>query len=131
MAVHPSKRRKLEHSSSDEGSQDGMEIEEGDRMESAEEDSGEEDANLNHKNPGAKKASQIDYEALYAGGLYKSSMFRLQIDEMLAEERPNYEKFSSTIEAALAKIKAIIEAIPEREPLSVRIFKRIMIGVEY
>lgn len=120
MAVPPLKRRKLEHSSSDEESEDGVGMEVDDGTDSEEEESKEvEDAKSNRKNLPTKKASQVEYEAMYAGGLYKSSMFKLQIDEMLAEERPNYEKLSSAIEGALTKVKAVIEAIPDREPLSV------------
>ena len=60
-------------------------------------------------------------DALYAGGLYKSSMFKLQVDEMLAEVQPNYEKRAGVIDDALRKLKGFIEGIEDREALSVSI----------
>ena len=56
---------------------------------------------------------------LLAGEMYKSSMFKLQLDELLAEVQPNYEKRMVPVENALRKLKAVIERIPDREPLDV------------
>ena len=60
-----------------------------------------------------------DNDAIYAGGLYKSSMFKLQVDEMLAEVQPNYEKRAGVIDDALRKLKSLIEGIEDQEGLSV------------
>jgi U3 small nucleolar RNA-associated protein 22 len=57
--------------------------------------------------------------ALYAEGSYKSSMFKMQADEMLAEVQPNYEKRSPVMDDALRTLKGLIEGIEDREPLSV------------
>ncbi|KAG0647352.1 U3 small nucleolar RNA-associated 22 [Hyphodiscus hymeniophilus] len=60
-----------------------------------------------------------DNNAIYAGGLYKSSMFKLQVDEMLAEVQPNYEKRAGVIDEALRTLKGSIERIEDREGLSI------------
>ena len=60
-----------------------------------------------------------DTDALYAGGLYKNNMFKLQVDEMLAEVKPNYEKRAGVIDDALRKLKRLIEGIESRDDLSV------------
>lgn len=64
-------------------------------------------------------AQDGDNDAIYAGALYKSSMFKLQVDEMLAEVQPNYEKRASVIDDALRRLKGLIEGIQDREALSV------------
>jgi hypothetical protein len=64
-------------------------------------------------------AQDDENDALYAGGLYKSSMFKLQVDEMLAEVQPNYEKRAAVIDDALRKLKGLVEDIEDREALSV------------
>ena len=64
-------------------------------------------------------AQDGDNDALYAGGLYKSGMFKLQVDEMLAEIQPNYEKRAAAIDDALRRLKSLIEGIGDREALSV------------
>lgn len=70
-----------------------------------------------------KRAQEDDDNAIYAGGLYKSSMFKLQVDEMLSEIRPKYEKRMSGVDDALRRLKGLIEGIEDREPLSVRLAK--------
>jgi U3 small nucleolar RNA-associated protein 22 len=64
-------------------------------------------------------AQDDENDALYAGGSYKSSMFKLQVDEMLAEVQPNYEKRAGAIDDALRRLKGLIEGIGDREALSV------------
>ena len=68
------------------------------------------------------KLSQLtntDESALYSGGLYKSNMFKLQVDEMLAEVRPNYEKWMAGVDQALHKLNSLIEAVQDRATLPV------------
>lgn len=50
---------------------------------------------------------------------YSPSIFQMQIDELLSEVRPKYEKHMVELERALSKIKAIVEGIPSRETTSV------------
>jgi U3 small nucleolar RNA-associated protein 22 len=68
----------------------------------------------------ATRASDGGDAVLYAGGAYKSSMFKLQVDELLREVVPNYEKRFSGVTETLHKLKGLIEEIAEREALSVR-----------
>ncbi|RMJ25556.1 hypothetical protein PHISP_03573 [Aspergillus sp. HF37] len=58
-------------------------------------------------------------EAAFAGGLYKSNFFKLQLDELLTESRPNYEKQASKLQGTLHKLKDVIERLPERPQKSV------------
>ncbi|ODM18328.1 hypothetical protein SI65_06199 [Aspergillus cristatus] len=55
-------------------------------------------------------------ELALASGFYKSSFFKLQMDELLTELRPNYDKQVSKIQGTLHKLKEIIERVPDREP---------------
>lgn len=51
-------------------------------------------------------------------GAYNSSMFQLQVDELLSEVRPHEGRMIKA-ENALRKLKSIIERIPNREPKAV------------
>ncbi|KAK7522645.1 Nrap protein [Phyllosticta citriasiana] len=55
----------------------------------------------------------------YAGEVYKSNMFKLQVDELLAQVRPKHGKKEVAAEKALRHLKSIIEKIPSRDPYSV------------
>jgi hypothetical protein len=107
MAPSAPKRRKIRHGSDELGSADGES-----------EFSDKETANqptTRHKQPNG-----VDESALYSGGLYNSSLFKLQIDEMLAQVQPNYEKRMPGVDDALRRLKTMIEAIEDREMLPVR-----------
>ncbi|KAL1962806.1 hypothetical protein VTN77DRAFT_9175 [Rasamsonia byssochlamydoides] len=51
-----------------------------------------------------------------ANGLSKSSLFKLQTDELLTELRPDYDKLVSQVHNILGKIKDTICRIPDRPP---------------
>ncbi|KAB8076695.1 Nrap protein [Aspergillus leporis] len=53
-------------------------------------------------------------ELALASGLYKSSFFKLQLDELLTDSRPNYDKHVSRLQETLHKLKKAIEHIPGR-----------------
>ncbi|KAE8395404.1 Nrap protein [Aspergillus alliaceus] len=55
-------------------------------------------------------------ELALASGFYKSNLFKLQLDELLADSRPNYDKHVSRLQDTLNRLKEIIENIPERPP---------------
>ncbi|EPE26997.1 hypothetical protein GLAREA_02911 [Glarea lozoyensis ATCC 20868] len=57
--------------------------------------------------------------ALYSGGLFKSSAFKFQVDYLLEDSRPNYEKVFAKANETLSKLKSLIESIDSRKPLSV------------
>lgn len=120
MAPHPTKRRKLEHDS-DEDSIFSNDDGNGGVPSAKESDEDERPSTMQKKKSNNKPASDqtTDNAAMYAGDLYKSSMFKMQVDEMLSELRPNYEKRLGPVNEALRKLKTIIENIPDREPSSV------------
>lgn len=47
---------------------------------------------------------------------YKSNVFRMETDEMLAEVKVDYQKRMGSVEKALHKLKNIIDNIPGNEP---------------
>ncbi|KAL6233494.1 hypothetical protein BDW75DRAFT_187019 [Aspergillus navahoensis] len=53
-------------------------------------------------------------EIALANGLYKSSFFKLQLDELIRESRPSYDKQLGTIKNTLHDLKDLIESLPER-----------------
>jgi U3 small nucleolar RNA-associated protein 22 len=55
----------------------------------------------------------------YVGELYRSNMFKLQVDALLAQLKPNLSLLENTINNVLRDLKSFIESIPEREPLLV------------
>ena len=54
-----------------------------------------------------------------ASGFYKSSFFKLQMDELLTGLRPNYDKRISKLQETLHKVKHAIETLPENPPKTV------------
>ncbi|KAK2747268.1 hypothetical protein FQN57_002166 [Myotisia sp. PD_48] len=57
-------------------------------------------------------------EYALASGQYKSSLFKLQMDELLSQLRPDHDKLRSRVEKQLRQLKTVIENIPDRAPLS-------------
>ncbi|RAL06313.1 rRNA-processing protein UTP22 [Aspergillus ibericus CBS 121593] len=57
-------------------------------------------------------------ELALASGFYKSSFFKLQLDELLNELRPNYDKHVSRLQETLQELKTVIESLPDRPPKS-------------
>ncbi|RAL61953.1 hypothetical protein DID88_002442 [Monilinia fructigena] len=124
MAPLTTKRRKLAHTSDDEGPQLQKSEMDNEKIvdDSADEESSSDDVDevqSKPKHPPAKRRHDDQDAALYAGGLYKSSMFKLQVDELLNEVRPNYEKRAAGIKSALHQVKNAIEGIDDGESLSI------------
>ncbi|KUJ10623.1 pre-rRNA processing protein-like protein Utp22 [Mollisia scopiformis] len=119
MTQLPSKRRKLGHTPSAELTQED-ESENVYDAQSAEESADEVAIPQSKQAALRPKHSQaIDDAALYAGGSYKSSLFKLQVDELLAEVQPNYEKRLTGVNEALRKLKTFIEEVEDCDPVSV------------
>lgn len=120
MAALSPKRRKLEHDSSEESASrsDDQRSDSEDGGQSHEEQSTLAAPAVKRKRPQVVQGQDVDESALYSGGLYKSSMFKLQVDEMLAEVRPR-EKHFAGIDQALHKLNSLIEGIENREILPV------------
>lgn len=66
-----------------------------------------------------KKQPHAEQARLSLTSSYNSSIFNLQLDELLTEVQPNYEKRMPPVDAALRKLKAILERVPQRSELSV------------
>jgi hypothetical protein len=64
-------------------------------------------------------ASDLDFASIGAGDISRSSMFKLQVDEMLLAIRPNYTKMVGPVDKALRRLKILIESIEYREPVTV------------
>ncbi|KAJ9666502.1 U3 snoRNP protein [Coniosporium apollinis] len=58
----------------------------------------------------------------YTGEVYKSNLFKLQVDELLQRVRPRHGKKEAPAEDALRTLKGIIERIPDREPQNASAF---------
>lgn len=82
-------------------------------------------ANSVHKDDAAKsqpaRKGKEDHSAelATASGFYKSSFFKLQMDELLTGLRPNYDKQVSKLQSSLHKLKDAIESLPEKSPQSI------------
>jgi U3 small nucleolar RNA-associated protein 22 len=50
------------------------------------------------------------------GGLNRTSMLALQVNELLSETRPNYEKLESRLAPTIQRITKLIQQIPARPP---------------
>ena len=101
--------------------------------ESAEDDEEEEEDNVKSAQPTPKATANVTRPAQkrtnvsaddtasmsLTGGTFKSNMFKLQVDEMLAEIRPKHGKKEAAAEEALHKLKGIIEGLPATKPASI------------
>ena len=58
--------------------------------------------------------------------MYTSDMFQIQLGELLAEVRPNYEKVTKRVEKTLRRLKQVIDYIPARDPQPVCLDSRII-----
>ena len=57
----------------------------------------------------------------YTAESFKSNMFKLQVDELLEQVKPRYGKKEAPAENAMRTLKNILEQIPSRAPLPVRL----------
>ena len=73
-------------------------------------------ASTNH---GPVLSKQLSAQDLRPKPPSDSSVFQLQIQELLAKVRPPYGSRREKVEAAVRKLKRVIELIPNREPISV------------
>ena len=123
MGPSSSKRRKLGHQSDDSDVANGenKSDESGTASQSSSDDESMPNTRTTSKHPFTRPnyVQNTNEGALYAGGMYKSSMFKLQVDEMLAEVKPNFEKQMGWVDDALHKLNTVIGAIEERDALPV------------
>ena len=111
----------------EEGESDGEYDAEGDDFESIIEDVQPEVAASKSKHPTvqtsrsttARSSAPTSRSSSYTAGTFKSSLFKLQVDELLEQIRPKHGKREAEAEATLHTVKQAIEKIPAREPLLV------------
>lgn len=115
MSAHSAKRRKLSPSDSDESDS-------GDNKNSLSNGRKAQHNGLSTSSHAGVKRVQKDRSAELAlsSGLYKSNVFKLQMDDLLADLRLDYDREVSRMQETLSKIKKIIEEIPERTAKSVK-----------
>lgn len=65
----------------------------------------------------SSEQSTLDAALLSSGGMGRSAMLTLQINELLSEVRPNYERRLSHLEDTLRKLKQVIESLPDVAPM--------------
>jgi U3 small nucleolar RNA-associated protein 22 len=58
-------------------------------------------------------------DGVYTAEVYKSNMFKLQVDELLQQVRFKYGKKVAAVENAMRSLKTMIEQLPSRDPASV------------
>lgn len=122
MSAHTVKRRRLSPSPQDRPEQDstGLQKDAGLDANGTDNHAPSKNANRNELSTvaGAVKKGNNDrmVELALASGFYKSSFFKLQMDELLTELRPNYDKQVSKIQETLHKLKEVVERLPDREP---------------
>ncbi|KAL4894352.1 Nrap protein [Aspergillus ambiguus] len=104
MSAHSAKRRKISPPPSTEG------VAEGHASKSFKNDRSVSGAS------GQQGRNSRSAELALASGFYKSSFFKLQLDELLSDSRPNYDKHISKLQDVLHKLKDAIESLPERSP---------------
>jgi U3 small nucleolar RNA-associated protein 22 len=117
------KRRKLEHKSAEANTEENFS--DSDQNDHSSEESADEPVLVSSKQTPlrAKLTQGANDAALYAGGSYRSSLFKLQVDELLAEVQPNYEKRLSGVNEALRRLKTLLEGIEDCDPISVSPFR--------
>lgn len=165
MALPATKRRKLEHSGSEDesegsfsgfGETDGVELDNSDAeqdlaggsdvsmsgaeeldddqdLQDEEEESSDGDESF-HENEKPAPAAKVRngtkppkrpatslQDGVYTAETFKSNVFKLQADELLEQVKLKYGKKEAPAENAMRTLKSIIEQIPSRDALPVRI----------
>jgi U3 small nucleolar RNA-associated protein 22 len=68
-----------------------------------------------------KRPAASPQDGVYTSESFKSNLFKLQVDELLEQIKLKYGKKEAPAENAMRTLKTIIEQIPSREPLAVRL----------
>lgn len=115
MSAHTSKRRKLSSSS---GSLENQISNGNEASDIASRSTSTKNHASTPHNTARGGKSDRSAEVASASGLYKSSFFKLQLDELLTDSRPNYDKQAARLQGTLHKLKDVIEGIPDKPPKS-------------
>jgi U3 small nucleolar RNA-associated protein 22 len=113
MAAPVTKRRKLRHDSEDGSASEG---ENGPALgTSVREDSRKFTPKPDQAKQVHKRQDAPLQDGVYTSEVYKSNMFKLQVDELLPQVKFKYGKKVASVENAMRSLKSIIEQIPSRD----------------
>ncbi|KAJ5692086.1 hypothetical protein N7462_001509 [Penicillium macrosclerotiorum] len=115
MSDHSVKRRKLSPSPGQIKSSATVAAE----TEKADHTVARKDAHQSSTHPDRRAKDDHSAELAMASGFYKSSFFKLQVDELLSGLKMNYDKRISKLQDTLHKVKGAIENLPDRSPKSI------------
>lgn len=75
---------------------------------------------LEREQKSQKAQNTRPHDGVYTAEVYKSNVFKLQVDELLEQVKLKYGKKEAPVENAMRTLKSIIEQLPSRAPASVR-----------
>lgn len=115
MAAPATKRRKIRHGGEDDSASDSGE------SDVLHTDIREEKRRAKAAPPkqAHSKANVALQDGVYTAEVYKSNVFKLQVDELLEQVRLKHGKKVASAENAMRSLKSLIEQIPARDALSV------------
>ncbi|KAH7138250.1 Nrap protein [Dendryphion nanum] len=64
-----------------------------------------------------KRSTSSQQDGIYTAEIFKSNMFKLQVDELLEQVKPRYKRKEA--ENAMRTLKELVEQIPSREPVTI------------
>jgi U3 small nucleolar RNA-associated protein 22 len=119
MAPPDTKRRKLQHIQENASGTTSFTGDKGQGQNGAPTAKPTSSSNAQDEARSHKRRDQSMQDGVYTAEVYKSNMFKLQVDELLQQVKPRYGKKEAPAENAMRTLKIIIEQIPSREPVSV------------
>lgn len=116
MTLHGSKRRKLNHGGGSGTASNATEqICTGENYEAPDSRQPSQKSPINGDHTSQRNSAT---SAMHAAE-YKSSIFKYQLDQLLAEVEPKYAKLTGPLNSILHQLKALIEGIEDKKPLTV------------
>ena len=131
-AGHATKRRKLSASPEGDRIRQPPSRSAGSELQASEVSSSDEEDNLStlasrKSNVGhGKRSNTSGVPNLTNGGLNRTSMLALQVNDLLAETRSNHEKLESRLETTVQRITGLIRQIPARPPALLKNAEKIL-----
>lgn len=119
MSAHTAKRRRLSPSPDDSSrTQNNSAYSVSNRNNLTDSDAAKPSRDVSTLRTSGRAKNDRSAELALASGFYKSTFFKLQLDELLNGSRPNYDKQVSRLQETLHKLKSVIECLPDRPPKS-------------
>lgn len=108
------KRRKLRH-----GGEDGVASDSGESTVSSRTETHEKKRKVAAPKHAHSKVNAELQDGVYTAEVYKSNVFKMQVDELLEQVRLKHGKKIASAENAMRSLKNLIEQLPARDALSV------------